>query len=102
MEVLSATPLATGSQPTKPTNMKKLLDQLKKLGIAVTSTQPWSPVVDGEIQLGGEYKSCHVQVGRGYYEVGRVKGTGKKCRIFYIRGKGNLASELQTAMAKVF
>lgn len=82
--------------------MNKLIAQLTKLGIKITSTAPWNPYVDGEIQLGGKYRSVHLQVGRGYYQIGRTNGSGKKCRIFYVPGKGNLKAELEYIMAKAF
>lgn len=83
---------------TTPDNItRQILQALKSGNILIKSTSKWKEEVDGEIVLGDTHKDISIQVGEGYYVVGKSFGKGNG---FYIRsweGKGNLIEELTIA-----
>lgn len=75
--------------------MKNIIAQLKKLNIAISSTEPYTDLTDAAINLGGSYDGIHISIGDGYYSV--VKECEDGCFLF-VDGKGNLENELQDAL----
>lgn len=72
---------------------QKILKDLKGLGIQVKSTQPLTRLEDGMIELGGDYSDYHIQLGRGYYVVGREMKDGS---FLFKDGDGQLGQELRS------
>ena len=70
--------------------------QIKNLGLLVTSFTPADQSVDAEWVLGGAYDGLEISVGRGYYSITRKLANGK---MLFVDGNGNLAAELNTAAA---
>lgn len=76
--------------------MRKLLNELKRLNVPVIKKQPWCVHEDGMIVLGGAYDGIHLSIGNGYYYVVRKREDG---RLRFIKGNGTLAKELRQAMS---